>query len=404
MEVVWTMLTFWLMAAGLAGLVAATLVRAMMVAGVSQDADARSVYADQLADIARDRERGTILPEEAGRLRAEVARRLLAADRTGGTVAATRGPAGLAVALAAAVVLAGGAGAYLWLGVPGYADLPLSARIAQSEALRDARPTQAEAEAAAPRSPPLEVDADFARLMDALRAKVAARPDDIAGHRLLAENEARIGNGMAARVAQERVVALAGAAATAEDHATLARFRIAAAGGVVTPEAETAMARALQADDRNDTALFLAGFAEMQVGRPDRAFRYWKRLVEVAPEGSEWLPEVRARIEGLATAAGARYTLPALPGPSAEDMAAAADMTPEDRTAMAQGMVQRLSERLASDGGSAEEWARLIGALGVLGDRAKAGEIWAEAQTNFAGREGDLAMIRAAAVSAGVAE
>lgn len=397
------MLMFWVMAAGLAVLVTATLVRAMVTAGAEPAVDARSVYTDQLAEIARDRERGTILPDEADRLRAEVARRLLAADRAGREGARGRGPAGLAVGLAV-VVLAGALGGYLWLGVPGYGDLPLSTRLAQSEALRDARPTQAEAEAAAPKAPPLEVDADFARLMDELRAKVAARPDDIAGHRLLAENEARIGNVVAARVAQERVIATAGEGATAADWAALARYRIAAAGGVVTPEAETAMARALQADDRNDTALFLAGFAEMQVGRPDRAFRYWKRLVEVAPADSPWLPEVRARIEGLAQAAGARYALPALPGPSAEDMAATADMTPEERAAMVQGMVDRLSTRLAESGGTAEEWARLIGALGVLGDRTRAAAIWAEAQTNFAGREGDLAVIRAAAVTAGLAE
>lgn len=397
------MVTFWLMAAGLAVLVAATLVRAMTMAGGGRVTDARSVYADQLAEIARDAERGTILPEEAERLRAEVARRLLAADRAGGAAPLATGPAGLAAGLAVAV-LAGTVGLYLWLGVPGYADLPLADRIAQAQALRDARPTQAEAESAAPRIPPLEVDAEFARLMDDLRAKVAARPDDIQGHRLLAENEARIGNVVAARAAQERVVALAGAGATAEDHATLARFRIAAAGGVVTPEAEAAMAEALQADDRNDTALFLAGFAEMQVGRPDRAFGYWRRLVEVAPADSEWLPEVRARIEGLAEAAGARYSLPALPGPTAEDIAAAADMTPEERAAMVQGMVDRLSARLAETGGTAEEWARLIGALGVLGDRTRAAAIWAEAQVNFAGRAGDLAVIRNAAVTAGVAE
>lgn len=398
------MLTFGLLAVGLAVLVTAALVRAMTVADRPRGGAAPSVYAAQLAEIARDAERGAILPEEAGRLRAEVARRLIAADRAGAGAARVRGPAGLAAGLAAVVVLAGGAGGYLWLGAPGYGDVPLAERIARSEALRDARPSQAEAEAAAPKSPPVEVDAEFTRLMEELRAKVAGRPDDTEGHRLLAENEARIGNGVAARVAQERVVQLAGDKVTAADYAALARYRVAAAGGVVTPEAETAMARALQADDRNDTALFLAGFAEMQVGRPDRAFRYWKRLVEVAPADSPWLPEVRARIEGLAQAAGARFSLPALPGPGADDVAAAADMSPEERAAMVQGMVDRLSARLAETGGTAEEWARLIGALGVLGDRTQAAAIWDEAQSNFAGREGDLAVIRAAAVSAGVAE
>ena len=38
-------------------------------------------------------------------------------------------------------------------------------------------------------------------------------------------------------------------------------------------------------------------------------------------------------------------------------------------------MVNQLSERLASEGGSPEEWARLIAALGVLGEGQRAIEI-----------------------------
>ena len=67
-------------------------------------------------------------------------------------------------------------------------------------------------------------------------------------------------------------------------------------------------------------------------------------------------------------------------------------------------MVAQLSERLANEGGSAQEWAQLIGALGVLGDTERAGAIWGEAQTVFAADADGLAMIRASAKRAGVAE
>jgi cytochrome c-type biogenesis protein CcmH len=49
--------------------------------------------------------------------------------------------------------------------------------------------------------------------MERLRTTVAERPDDVQGQRLLARNEAALGNYAAARAAQERVVALLGEAA-----------------------------------------------------------------------------------------------------------------------------------------------------------------------------------------------
>jgi cytochrome c-type biogenesis protein CcmH len=79
-------------------------------------------------------------------------------------------------------------------------------------------------------------------------------------------------------------------------------------------------------------------------------------------------------------------------------------MTPEERQDMVRGMVAQLSERLATQGGSAGEWARLIAAYGVLGETDRAQAIWAEAQQRFAGRAADLEVVRAAAAQAGVAE
>jgi cytochrome c-type biogenesis protein CcmH len=71
---------------------------------------------------------------------------------------------------------------------------------------------------------------------------------------------------------------------------------------------------------------------------------------------------------------------------------------------MIRGMVTRLSERLATEGGPAEDWARLINAYGVLDERENAQRIWDEAKGVFAQDAGALATLRAAARSAGVAE
>jgi cytochrome c-type biogenesis protein CcmH len=71
---------------------------------------------------------------------------------------------------------------------------------------------------------------------------------------------------------------------------------------------------------------------------------------------------------GLASIEGA----PSVPGPSAEDVAAAEKMDPQDRAAMVRGMVERLAERLRSDGSDVEGWLRLVRAYTVLGDRDRA--------------------------------
>ena len=94
--------------------------------------------------------------------------------------------------------------------------------------------------------------------------------------------------------------------------------------------------------------------------------------------------------------------MPALPGPDADAMAAAADMTDEERQQMIDGMVKGLEDRLATQGGSPEEWARLIGAMALSGDQAHAQEILDEARMKFAAEPQALEVIEAAAGQAGL--
>lgn len=367
------------------------------------------VYRDQLAEVERDAARGVILAEEATRLRTEVSRRLLEADRlTQSTLAAHRGPGAAAVGLVVAAALAGAVWLYQdRLGAPGYPDMPLAARLAQAETTRMSRPDQAMAEAdMPPPATPAPVDADFAALMDKLRATVAARPDDLRGLELLAQNEARLGNYAAAHLAQARLVAAKASASTAQDHAALAEMLILAAGGYVSPEAEAALQAALSRDAQNGSARFYSGLMLIQTGRPDLAFPIWRDLLEQSPPDAPWVAPIRRDIAQLAQVAGVRYEVPAsaAPGPDAAAVEAAAGMEAGDRQAMIEGMVEQLNDRLAREGGSAEEWARLIASLGVLGQTERARAIYGEAQGRFAGRAEDLAALKAAAEQAGVAE
>jgi len=246
-------------------------------------------------------------------------------------------------------------------------------------------------------------------MVEKLRQVVAQRPDDIQGQKLLARNEAALGNFRAAYEAQARMIALKSDAATAEDFANLADAMVLAAGGYVSPEAEAALDAALTRDGANGIARYYLGLLYAQTGRPDIAFKVWRALLDGSSPSDAWVAPVRAGLPELAMHAGVEYQLPPLPeeglrGPSAADMEAAADMTPEERQDFVRNMVAQLNERLATQGGTAAEWAQLIGALGNLGETQRAAAIWSEAQVVFAGRPDDLARIRAAAESAGVAD
>lgn len=413
-------MTFWIVAFLMTAAVAALVLLALWRGGEEQraaEADMQ-VYKDQLKEVERDLARGVITEAEAGTVRVEVSRRLLEADReakAGGTGARAPRAATLAAAVGMAVLVVGGAfGLYGVLGQPGYPDLPLAERIAAAEEARRNRPSQAEAEAEAQAMPQLPVEADprYLELMDKLRATVEERPDDLDGHRLLVRNEAALGNFVAAREAQARVLAILGENATAQDYADYADMLVLAAGGYVSPAAEAALTRALERDQTNGAARYYSGLLFVQTGRPDIAFRLWRALLEQSGPNDPWVEPIRAQLPDLAEIAGVRnFQLPprmapgpAVPGvgPTAEQMEAAADMTPEERMQMIRGMVEGLSDRLANEGGPPEDWARLIGALGVLGETDQARAIAAEAETVFAGNDAALSAIAEARMRAGI--
>lgn len=74
---------------------------------------------------------------------------------------------------------------------------------------------------------------------------------------------------------------------------------------------------------------------------------------------------------------------PASPGPTAQDVAASADMTPQDRQEMITGMVDRLAERLAKSPHDADGWMRLIRSRMVLNQPDMARDALRHAMTEF---------------------
>jgi len=406
-------MTFWIIIITLALVVSGLMTLALLRGRAGDEPPAAydlRVYRDQLKEVDRDAARGVIAAEDADRARAEISRRILAADaqlKEGGDTGGQPRMGGLAMAGVTAVFLIGGA-LYLYndMGAPGYADQGLNLRLELADKARRERPSQTEVEASLPPSPAFEdVSEEYIELMTKLRSAVAERPDDLQGQRLLARNEASLGNYVAAREAQEKVVELLGEAVTPADLTNLADIMVIAAGGFVSPEAESTLMRALALDPKNGVARYYMGLMFAQVGRPDATFRAWQSLIDEGPNDAPWIAPVRGQIEEVARLAGVDYTLPALdaaPGPDADQVRAAQEMTEEERNEMIRGMVAGLSDRLATEGGTPEEWARLISAYGVLGEMSRAQAIYEEAQQVFANVPEALQVIRSGAKNAGL--
>lgn len=371
------------------------------------------IYREQLASVDRDLARGVIHAADAERVRTEIARRILGADAQMREKTRDQGPSRAMSVVSLGVlglILVGGALAmYQRLGAAGYPDLPLTERIAYAAEFRETRPGQEEAERAVPEVEKPVLEESYATLLNQLRTTVTQRPDDVQGHLLLAQHETNAGNFRAGYMAQQRVIALSDQAATAEAYADLAEMMILAAGGYVSPEAEQALAQALERDPALGPARYYWGQMLAQIGRPDLAYRIWIDTARAGPPAAPWVQAIRAQLDGLAFRAGV-FNPPSLsaqtaaPGPTQDDMQAAADLSPEERQEMIRGMVNNLSDRLASEGGSPEEWARLIAALGVLGETVRATAIRDEALTVFAEDAPALQMIKAAAQRAGLGQ
>lgn len=384
---------FWMIAIAMALVLFARiltpLVRPPRIETTAQDV---IVYKAQLAEVDRDVARGVVGPDEADQTRSEIARRLLAAaDASAQSISS--GHHKVAAIVVAGLGIGLTFGLYGLIGGAGQPDLPLEIRKAQAEDIRSNRPTQAAAAQTVTAAPAPDFPEDYMASVARLRDLMPDRADDLKGWELLTYHEARLRNFTAAAEAQAKVIDLKGTTATPADLIRHADLLVAAADGYVSPEAEARARQVLEIAPSNLGARYYLGSMFDQTGRPDLAFRIWRPILAPDMPETAYSALVRTQIERAAFFAGVTYTIPerpaaldnALPGPSADMMAAAQEMSAEERQDMISGMVAGLAERLATEGGSAQEWARLINAYGVLGRNEDAQAVLQEAQTVFAG-------------------
>jgi len=365
------------------------------------------IYKDQLVEVEKDLEKGVLSKSESDAARIEVSRRILLADKRSKlekqTVSISQNHNKLITFIILIFILAGSFSIYAFLGNPSLPDMPLQARLAEIKENRSQRISQEEAELLVP-DEIIEAPSDYLALVSKLRIAMKERPNDIQGLRLLALHEFRLGKYRSARKAHLKIINVLGETATAKDLIDFAEVMIVATNGYVSPEAEFILRRGLEMKPNDGRARYYSGLSMAQSGRPDVTLRLWENLLDEGPDDAPWIPLIKEQIVDVARLVGVNLAQDQLPGPTSEQINSAETMSDIDRKEMIQGMVSSLSNRLANEGGTVNEWARLIRALGVLGETANASKIWIEAQTIFERNSSDIEILREAARAAKVSQ
>ena len=222
------------------------------------------LYKDQLTDLDKDASKGLLLPAEIEQLRLEVSRRILEAERK--SVAILLQPQGpnaeksakFLINGALFVAFGGAIALYTQIGVLAYPDMGLKQRLAVADQIYASRPSQSAVEAKLPPTLPLNLDPEYEKMMQALRAAVAKKGGDIMGLTLLARNEANVGNFSDAADAMAQVINLTPAPGAAL-YIDMAEWMIFAASGYVSPQAETALRQGLALDPNNGLGRYYSG-------------------------------------------------------------------------------------------------------------------------------------------------
>ncbi len=362
----------WVILASLTAIVLLILLRPLIGASANEHAreafDA-AVYRDQLGEIDADRDRGLIGEAEAEAARLEIARRLLQADSTEHALPHHKTGSGRAraamIAIATALPLLA-LGLYLVYGSPRLPDQPLALRLE---------------------------DPANSQNLEALVARVEARlrehPEEGDGWDVIAPVYMGWNRYQDAADAYGEAIRLLGP--SAKRLSGQGQALVLANNGVVSEEARGALERAVEMDASLIEPRILIAIAKEQDGQFAAAIEDWRALLEQNGGDAPWRQMVEQRIASDEAHLSGRAPAPEQApqaggaGPSGADIAAAQDMSPADRQAMIEQMVQRLAARLDQDGSDLGGWLKLVKAYSVLERKDDAKKALARARSQFTG-------------------
>ena len=312
-----------------------------------------AIFADQLAELDRDVARGVVSAADADAARIEIKKNILRHAQKGQSapLVSTRGSRiGLWVAITFVPVAA--VGYYAQFGNPALS------RGAVAEQ-RQAREENA------------RIVALTEQLKTRLETDAEGGPSD--GWMLLGQTYMRLGRfgdaAAAFRIVSEREEV------TSAVFSMLTEALVAQENGIMTPVAEAAINEAAARDPSNPAVTYFRALALQQAGQSAAAHDLVMARLDAADGYYPWMDTLVAQANRIGDGIGrdpislARFApMLAGRGPSAEDVTAAQEMSPEDRAAFIQSMVQGLADRLKDEPDDLDGWLQLGRAYSVLGN------------------------------------
>ncbi len=259
---------------------------------------------------------------------------------------------------------------------------------------------------------------DVGAMISGLEAKLKANPNDAEGWRMLGWAFFETGKFAESASAYGRATQIN--PGKAEYWSSLGEARVMAGAGNVPSDAKLAFDKAVSLDPKDPRARYFLGVARDMSGDHKGAIDDWLALLADTPPGAPWEADVRrlivdvgrkekvevtsrlAAIRPPEATVGASIATAAIPGPSAQDMRAAAQMPKGQQDAMIQGMVDGLESKLKANPKNVQGWIMLMRSRMSLGETAKANAAYARARASFAGDATGLGAIDAAARELGV--
>jgi cytochrome c-type biogenesis protein CcmH len=359
-----------------------------------------AIYQDQLKEVEKDLELGTINVPEAESAKVEIQRRLTASEKTFVDVRpVSNGWRNIALAASAGLVILGGANLYNIMGSP---DLPSAVSQPQQAAAPAAAP-QAEVVAAQPAAPaatsasnPGQVDAMIAKLT----ARLQANPKDAEGWRMLGWSQFNLGHYPESADAYTKALELD--PNNVDYKSAYAESLVQMTQGIVTPKALALIADVLAKQPKDSRARFYDALSHEQSGDQAGALDRWLALLADTPADAGWRDDVKQRITDLAKATGRDVTAAlALPSLAPATAAPQQTMGQPEKDAMVAGMIAKLAAKLEANPKDRDGWAMMIRSLTVSGDKKGADEALAKALDIFKDDKATIYGLKAVAQSAG---
>jgi len=311
-----------------------------------------------------------------------------------------------ALLIGAAVLVAGVPAAMkLSLTIPGRADALAEqddAALAAFVAKRGQLGTPAKTAEASPDKTP-HPDMSLESVTAGLEKKLESAPDDVNGWILLGRSYVALRNwDRAKKIFQQTMQKWPD---NTDVKVAYAESLMAAADGRVTDQARQAFEAALSTDQSNIRARFNLALYDFQAGKAEEAQKAWVKLASELPDDSPWRPEIQKGLDEASAKLGAPApmvvtaataspatapSVPAARGPSQADIAAAGAMSPQERTAFIESMVDGLKAKLEANPNDRDGWVRLGRSYGVLGRWGEARDAYEAGLKHFP-NDADLA-------------